>query len=101
VFKFQGWADKLTTTPPDGVRDGYVGLAHGWKQLGPAGNVTLSAYYHWFESDRLSLDYGEEPDLLAGARFGRTLASVRYAHYDADTFTTDTDKLWLQLEWTL
>jgi len=101
VFKFQGWADKLTTTPPNGVRDRYVGLTHGWKRVGPAANVALSANYHWYHSDRLSLDYGEELNLLASGKLGRTTASVRYAHYDAKAFATDTDKLWLQLDWSL
>ena len=101
VFKFQGWADKLTTTPPNGLRDRYVGVMHGWKRVGPAANLALSAYYHWYHSDRLSLDYGEELNLLASGKLGRTTASVRYAHYDAKAFATDTDKLWLQLDWSL
>lgn len=37
-----------------------------------------------------------EPDSIALAR-----AQVRYAHYHADNFATDTDKYWLQLDWTL
>lgn len=27
LFKFNGWADKFTTTPPDGLRDRYAGAA--------------------------------------------------------------------------
>lgn len=101
VFKFQGWADKFTTTPPDGVRDLYASAGWGWKQLGTLKAVTLQAIYHRFESDRLVRHYGNEIDLLAQARIGRTTASVRYADYRADRFATDTRKLWLQLDWTI
>ena len=45
--------------------------------------------------------YGDEIDLLASAKLGKVTASARYAHYDADTFATDTDKFWLQLDWML
>ena len=32
-FKFQGWADKFLTTPPNGVRDLYAGAGYGWKKV--------------------------------------------------------------------
>jgi hypothetical protein len=100
-FKFQGWADKYLTTPPDGVRDLYLNAGWGWKTIGPAKGVTLQAVWHHFESDRLNRTYGNELDLLASAKFGKTTASVRYADYRADGFATDTRKFWLQLDWTL
>lgn len=101
VFKFQGWADKFITTPPDGVRDLYVSAGYGRATLGPASKLQLQAIYHRFDSDRLSTRYGDELDLLAQATFGRTTASVRYATYRATSFATDTDKLWLQFDWAL
>jgi hypothetical protein len=101
IFKFQGWADKFTTTPPDGIRDLYASAGWGWKQVGVLKNVSVQAIYHRFESDRLVRHYGNEIDLLASAKLGRTVASVRYADYDADLFATNTRKLWLQLDWTL
>ncbi|KTD99452.1 hypothetical protein ATE68_23200 [Sphingopyxis sp. H038] len=100
-FKFQGWADKFLTTPPDGVRDLYASWGWGWKAVGPLKAVTLQAVYHDYRSDRASRAYGEEIDLLASAKLGKLTASARYAHYDADTFATDTDKFWLQLDWML
>ena len=39
--------------------------------------------------------------LLASAKLGKITGSVRYAHYNADTFATDADKFWLQLDWML
>ncbi|MGK6356752.1 hypothetical protein ACMGDH_16180 [Sphingomonas sp. DT-207] len=101
VFKFQGWADKFTTTPPDGVRDLYGSIGYGWKAVGPFKGVTLQAAYHRFESDRLVRRYGDELNLLASGKLGRTTLSVRYADYWADSFATDTRKLWLQLDWAL
>ncbi len=100
-FKFNGWAEKFTTKPADGLRDLYASAGWGWKALGPLKAVTLSAVWHRFESDRLARHYGDELDLLAQARIGRTTAGIRYADYRADRFATDTRKLWLQLDWTI
>ncbi|WP_315760651.1 alginate export family protein [Sphingomonas sp. Y38-1Y] len=99
AFKFNGWAGKFTTTPPDGLRDLYATLGHGWKAAGPFDAIALSAAWHRFDSDRLVRPYGEELDLLATVKRGRTLVSARWAHYRADGFATDTDKLWLQVDW--
>jgi hypothetical protein len=101
LFKFQGWADKFLTTPPNGVRDLYGSVGYGAKQIGAARGVTVQAVYHRFDSDRLGQHEGNELDLLASAKFGRTLLSVRYADYQAAPFATDTRKLWLQLDWIL
>lgn len=100
-FKFQGWADKFLTTPPDGVRDLYGNLGYGWKQAGPFKALTLQAVYHRFASDRQTRLYGDEIDLLASTRIGKTNLSARYADYQADGFATDTRKFWLQLDWSL
>ena len=100
-FKFQGWADKFLTTPPDGVRDLYASAGWGTKVLGPFKAVTLQAVYHRFESDRLVRHYGDEINLLASGKLGKTTVAVRYADYDADLFATNTRKLWLQLDWAL
>jgi hypothetical protein len=100
-FKFQGWADKFLTTPPDGVRDLYGNVGYGWKQAGPFKALTLQAVYHRFASDRHSRLYGDEIDLLASAKLGKTSLSARYADYQANGFATDTRKFWLQLDWSL
>jgi hypothetical protein len=101
LFKFQGWADKFTATPPDGVRDLYGTLGYGLKSGTALGTVTFQATYHRFDSDRLVRRYGDELDLLASARLGRTTFSVRAADYWANQFATDTKKLWLQADWAL
>ena len=100
-FKFQGWADKFLVTPPDGVRDLYASAGWSWEAVGPLKAVALQAVYHDYRSDRAVRPYGDEIDLLASARLGKLTGSLRYAHYNADGFATDTDKFWLQLDWTL
>ncbi|WP_026326093.1 hypothetical protein [Sphingomonas sp. Mn802worker] len=101
VFGFQGWADKFTTTPADGVRDVYAGLGARWPTLGRARNVELSAFAHHYNSDRLVRSYGDEVNLLASASVGGVTWSARYADYLADRFGTDTQKFWLTAEWAL
>jgi len=100
-FRFNGWAGKFGTTPPNGLRDLYGTLGHGWKKAGPFDAINLSATLHRFDSDRLSQHYGDELDLLASVKRGHYVLAARYAHYKADAFATDTDKFWLQLDWSL
>jgi len=98
-FKFQGWDSKFTTTPPNGLRDAYATLGANWKGAGWVSGYGLGATWHRFDSDRLSLHYGDELDLIASAKVKRYAAAIRYAHYRADTFATDTDKLFVTLDW--
>ena len=100
-FKWNGWAGKFGTTPPNGLRDLYGTLGYGWKKVGPADAMGLSATYHRFDSDRLSQHYGNEWDLLATAKRGHAQLSVRYARYQADRLMTDTSKFWLEADWSL
>lgn len=99
LHKFQGWADKFLTTPPNGIRDWYGSAAYGWK--GALGLEALNAalVYHDFNSDRLGLNYGKEWDAQLSAKKGRFAIAAKAAVYEADKFATDTKKVWLQLEW--
>jgi len=101
AFRFQGNAGKFSPNPPDGVRDllGTAGFVR--PKVGPFQAFTLQAQYHHFDSDRLVRHYGDEIDLLASGKLGKTTLSLRYADYHADTFATDTRKFWLQLDWAL
>ncbi|AQR72972.1 alginate export family protein [Sphingomonas sp. LM7] len=101
AFRYNGWAGKVGPTPANGLRDLYGSLGHGWKGVGPFDTVNLSAVVHRFDSDRLDQHYGDELDLLASVKRGRYALSARYAHYKADAFATDTDKFWLQFDWSL
>ncbi|SEN09766.1 hypothetical protein SAMN05192583_2026 [Sphingomonas gellani] len=101
IFKFQGWADKFTTTPANGVRDLYGSAGWTWKRVGPLTGILIQGVYHRFDSDRLSMDYGDEVDLLASAKWRRYTVSARYADYHADSFATNTRKFWLELDYVL
>ncbi|WP_306423277.1 alginate export family protein [Atopomonas sediminilitoris] len=94
---FQGWADMFLGTPQHGVKDAYFGGS--MPLLG--GNV--QAWYHDFRAEAGSSHYGEEFDVA----YGRPLpwvkglsALVKYADYDADDYSVDTQKLWVQLQYT-
>lgn len=99
LHKFQGWADKFLTTPPNGIRDLYGSAGKTWTKVGRADAVTVQAVYHRFDSDRLGQHYGDEVDVMASARFGRVTLTAKYADYDAKAFATDTRKAWLSVEW--
>ncbi|QAY76404.1 alginate export family protein [Sphingosinicella sp. BN140058] len=100
LFKFNGWADRFVTTPPNGLRDLYLSAGYGAKKVGPADAVTLSATWHRFDSARLDLDYGRELDLLASAKRGRYTLAARYAGYRSHGFATDIDRFWLSVDFT-
>jgi hypothetical protein len=99
LHKFQGWADKFLVTPPNGVQDYYAQAGYGWKKVAGLDAINALLVYHRFDSDRLDLHYGNEWDAQLAAKKGRWTVTAKLASYDADTFATDTRKLWLQLEW--
>jgi hypothetical protein len=95
LHAWNGWADKFLTTPAAGLQDTYAKVGVSFKE--PADHVSaikLDAVYHNFESDEGSVDYGDEIDLNfwvaldCGTGFG-----VKWAHYNADTHSADTDKV--------
>ena len=93
---FQGWADIFLLTPPDGIEDAYVGGS------APLFGGTLAAWYHDFRAEQGSSQYGEEIDVsyahaVPGVK--GLVGLVKYASYDADDFAVDTDKLWVQLQY--
>ena len=96
---FQGWADQFLTTPADGLRDRYVGVT------APLLGGSLQAWYHDFIADRGNVDFGRELDLSYQHRLPwskRLTALAKLARYRSDdaTRTADTDKAWLQLQYT-
>lgn len=101
LHKFQGFADKFLTTPPDGIRDTYASAGFVVPKLARFAPITFLATYHRFDSDRLDLHYGNEVNLVATAKLGRTLFLAKYADYHADQFATDTRKFWLSAEWAI
>lgn len=102
LHKFNGWADKFLVTPPNGLRDIYGSIGYTLPKLGKMGALGLLVTYHRYDSDLLSIDYGSEWNAQATLKINKRLSAlVKYADYDADTFATDTRKLWLQVDYTL
>ena len=93
---FQGWADKFTTTPQQGVEDFYVGGSANF------GDLAMQLIYHDFQAEAVSQDFGTEWDASVGYKFGtRYEALLKYANYAATSDATgaqasDTTKTWLQ-----
>jgi hypothetical protein len=97
LHKFQGWADKFLSTPADGVEDLYCGVS------GALGPVQLEAVYHGFQAEDSSEDFGDEIDLSATWAINEHVTTqLKYAGFSADgNRYTDTDKLWLTLQFKL
>ena len=97
--RWNGFADIFLVTPPNGLRDAYASAGYTIKTAGPFSGVNASATYHHFESDRLSMHYGNEWDASLSGRIGRFDLLARYATYEADRFSTNTRKFWLSVAW--
>ena len=78
LHAFQGWADKFTTTPQQGVEDFYVGGSANF------GDLAMQLIYHDFQAEAVSQDFGTEWDASVGYKFGtRYEALLKYANYSA------------------
>lgn len=99
LHKFNGFADLFLGTPATGLEDLYFTAKYTTQNLGPAKAFTAFATYHTFTSDFGDIDYGDEFNAVATAKFGRTSVLLKYADYEADEFNGDAAKFWLQLDW--
>jgi len=99
LHAFQGWGDKFLATPAGGIVDDYLRFAYSFGVKGPFDSVNLTGFYHQFEADAGSADYGDELDLALAAKTGRITLTLKYAGYDAESFSTDTDKLWFSMDY--
>ena len=92
-FAFQGWADQFLVTPNDGIRNVFGTVISSLDR----GDVTLMGVYHNFYDDTGNIHYGEEWDFRAVKKFGKHYSLLaQYAYYDADQYSTDTQKIWVQ-----
>lgn len=91
--KFQGFADKFLNTPAAGIEDTYFSLG------GTVSGININGTYHTFKSDKGSIDYGDEIDVTTTLPINQYCnVLLKYAHYEANHFSTDTDKIWLMLQ---
>ncbi|NQD93316.1 hypothetical protein HP532_11730, partial [Pseudomonas sp. CrR25] len=89
-------ADIFLLTPAAGVEDAYFGVT------APLLGGSLQAWYHDFRAEQDSSHYGTEIDLsyahpIPGVK--GLVGLAKYARYDADDFAVDTDKFWLQVQY--
>jgi hypothetical protein len=99
--KFLGWADKFTTTPPNGLKREYATVGYTRPKVVGLDSIGATVVYHRFESSRLGTDYGHEVDLQVQGKWHHVTGLIKYANYDARSFATDTRKLWVQVEYIL
>ncbi|PHS26781.1 MAG: hypothetical protein COA83_01835 [Methylophaga sp.] len=90
---FQGWADQFLSTPAQGLRDIYFTV------VGKVLGAKVVVVYHDFETDKDSLDAGNEFDILVQKTFKQHYTvGVKYSDYNADSefaSRVDTEKFWL------
>lgn len=99
LHAFNGWADKFLSTPSDGLRDSYADMSLKPPLVAGVKGTTLRLQYHDYHSTRGNLAYGREWGGLVGAPINKWLAAtVKFAHYNADCFATDTTKFWFALD---
>ena len=94
---FNGFADIFLTTPVTGLQDYYVDVRYKMPKtdgkLGFLNGLLMIGQYHEFRSDVAGLDYGSEFDFYAllPLRDG-FYTQFKYANYQADDYSTDTEK---------
>lgn len=90
---FQGWADQFLATPDVGLEDLFFTVT------GSVFGAKLVVVYHDFETDKGSLDAGNELDILLEKTFKEHYTlGVKYADYNADkeyASLVDTEKFWV------
>ncbi|WP_101758381.1 alginate export family protein [Oceanicoccus sp. KOV_DT_Chl] len=96
LHKFNGWNDIFLggsfnpTAMPNGLVDTYISV--GTKISG----IAVAAVMHEYEAEEGSADYGDEMGFVVSKGFSNGVSTgLKYSSYDADTFSSDTDKLWI------
>ncbi|ASK34395.1 hypothetical protein CEK62_08375 [Alcanivorax sp. N3-2A] len=93
---YQGWADQFLVTPADGIKDAYLGGT-----LALLGGK-LQGWYHDFRAEQGGDRYGREINLAYGHPIPGVkglMATVKAARYREEGFSVDTDKAWVQLQY--
>ena len=98
LHKFNGWADLFLVTPVSGLQDIYGGASLKLPNVKALPGLNLAVTYHRFESDFGGVHFGNEWDASFGFKLGRMNLLAKYADYQADRFSVDTRKFWLQLD---
>jgi hypothetical protein len=105
LHKFNGLTDQFLTTPPDGLRDLYLGIGSPLPGEGLLSGLTVAGAFHEFWAEDTGTHYGSEWDAGLFKKIdldsGAIKLGLQYASYDADGFSVDTDKFWLTVQFVL
>ena len=90
LHAFHGWADKFLAMPTDGIEDLYFSVAKKFR------GTNFSVIYHRFNPEVSGPSYGSEWNLVIKKPFAKRYSIMfKYAKYNAHSFSTDTEKLWV------
>lgn len=100
LHKFQGWADKFTATPANGIDDLYGTFGVTLKGAGLLDTLGLVVALHEYQAERTTADLGEELNLSLSAKLRKVSLLLKYADYRQGGVAAvrDTRKLWGQVE---
>ena len=100
LHKFQGWADKFLTTPPNGLEDLYANASVNLKGVGMLDTLGFVVSYHDYNAEAISADYGSEWNASIAAKHKRFNLMLKYADYQQGQLASarTTSKLWAQVE---
>ncbi|MBA3850022.1 MAG: hypothetical protein C0502_08505 [Opitutus sp.] len=95
LHAFNGWADLFLATPAAGLRDVYLKATASLPQ-----SVALTAFYHWFETQKGGTDLGTELDVILTRKFGKYFTgTVKFADFRRDSLAfPNVRKVWLQAD---
>jgi len=98
---FNGWANKFSTTPPDGLDDKFVTAGYTTAStIQYFGNVQISSAWHDFTAYVGDSHYGNEGDISISKTFDkRTTVSLEYNDYLANSFGTNTQKIYMMVNY--
>jgi alginate export protein len=99
LHAFQGWADKFLATPAAGIEDTYLRFNFPFGKRGRFTSVAAIAWFHDYEADFGGAHFGEELNLQLVARTEKVALTAKYADYRADSLLTDTEKVWLSVDY--
>jgi hypothetical protein len=94
LHAFNGWADRFTSTPADGLDDRYLGWNRNF------GKLEAVVAWHDYRSDAHARDLGSEWDASLGWRPNpHWLLLAKAADYRAGDVGADVRKAWLSVEY--
>lgn len=101
MHSHNGWADQFRSTPGDGLRDVYLDVAYKLPFEGVLENTSVITQIHDYRADKGNDHYGHEWGLGVEKKFGSNWTiGAKYADYNADTYSVDTQKTWVYTQFT-